>query len=145
MSLIFTCLYWMTNLRYWIKMIWIYFFAIIQVAETVWRSSRNGHNVPHIVNDTKDPVIFYEWKSYLQEFFKPLKHITDYHHFFIDSKHPGVVKCKESGSSEQFTFILLKSKTRLPQPQTIPNIQPLKVLIQQDSGNCMSISDNTAI
>ena len=108
------------------KMIWIYLFAIIQVAETVRRSSRNGHYVPHIVNEAKDPVIFYEWKSCLQEFFKPLKHITDYHHFFNDSKHPGVVKCKESASSEQFTFILLKSRTRLPQPQTIPNISTIK-------------------
>ena len=102
-------------------------FFQLQVAETVRRSSRNGHNVPHIVNDAEDPVLFYEWKSYLQEFFKPLKHdITDYHHFFIDSKHPGVVKWKESASSEQFTFILLKSKTRLPQPQTIPNISTIK-------------------
>ena len=105
----------------------IFFCYYVQVAETVQRSSRNGHNVPHIVNDRKDPVIFYEWKSYLQEFFKPLKHdITDYHHFFIDSKHPGVVNCKESASSEQFTFNLLKSKTRLPQPQTIPNISTIK-------------------
>jgi hypothetical protein len=71
----------------------IFFFAIIQVAETGRGSSRNGHNVPHIVNDKKDQVIFYEWKSYLIEFFKPLKHTTDYHHFFIDSKHPGVEKC----------------------------------------------------
>jgi hypothetical protein len=25
----------------------------------------------------------YEWKSYLQEFIKPLRHITDCHHFYI--------------------------------------------------------------
>jgi hypothetical protein len=80
----------------------------------------------HILYDTKDPVICYEWKSYLQEFFKPLKHITDYHHLFNDSKYPGVAKCKESASSEQLTFILLKSKTRLPQPQIIPNISAIK-------------------
>jgi hypothetical protein len=101
-------------------------FLQLQVAGTVWRSSWNGHYVPHIVNDAKDPVIFYEWKSYLQDFFKPLKHITDYHHFFIDSKHPGVVKCKESVSYEQFTFNLLKLKTRLPQPQTHPNVSIIK-------------------
>jgi len=95
----------------------------LQVAETVRRSSRNGHYVPHIVNDAKDPVIFYEWKSYLQEFFKPaLKYIIDCHRFFIDSKHPGVIKCKESVSYEQFTFNLLKFKTRLPQPQTLQNV-----------------------
>ena len=90
------------------------------------RSSRNGHYVPHIVNEAKDPVIFYEWKSCLQEFFKPLKHITDYHHCYIDSKHPGVVKCKESVSYEQFNFNFLKFKTRLPQPHTLPNVSIIK-------------------
>jgi hypothetical protein len=56
----------------------------------------------------------------------PLKDISDYHHLFIDSKHPGVVKCKESVSYEQFTFNLLKFKTRLPQPQTHPNVSIIK-------------------
>jgi len=87
---------------------------------------RNGHYVPHIVNNVKDPVIFYEWKSYLQELFKPLKDITDYHRLFIDSKHPGIAKCKESVSYEQFTFNFLKFKTRLPQPQTHPNVSIIK-------------------
>ena len=97
----------------------------LQVAETVRRSSRNGHYIQHIVNDAKDPVTFYEWKSYLQEFFKPLKHIIDYHPFFIDSKHPGVVNCKESASYE-FTFNLLKFKPRLPQTQTLPSVSIIK-------------------
>jgi hypothetical protein len=88
--------------------IWYTFFALYY---TWMLSSRNGHYVPHIVNEAKDPVIFYEWKSCLQEFFKPLKHITDYHHCYIDSKHPGVVKCKESVSYEQFNFNFLKFKT----------------------------------
>jgi hypothetical protein len=101
-------------------------FLQLQVVETVRRSSRNGHYVPHIINDAKDPVIFYEWKSYLQEFLKPLKDITDYHHLFIDSKHPGVVRCKESVSYEQFTFNLLKFKTSLPQPQTHPKVSIIK-------------------
>ena len=56
----------------------------------------------------------------------PLKDISDYHHFFIDSKHPGVVKFKESVSYEQFTFNLLKFKTRFPQPQTHPNVSIIK-------------------
>jgi len=82
-------------------------------------SSRNGHNVPHIVDDGK-------WKSYLQEFFKPLKHITDYmyFHFFIYSKHPGVVKCKESASSDKFTFNLLKPKLDFHNHKPFPIFQP---------------------
>ena len=58
----------------------------------------------------------------LEELFKPLKDISDYHHVFIDSKHPGAVICKESVSYEQFRFNLLKFKTRLSQPQTQPNV-----------------------
>jgi hypothetical protein len=77
----------------------------------VWRSS--------IVNDTKDPVIFYEWKSYLQEFIKSLKHITDCHHLFIDSKHPGVKKVYHMNNS-------LKFKTRLPQLRTLQNVSIIK-------------------
>jgi hypothetical protein len=38
-------------------------FLQLQVAETVRRSIKNGQYVPHIVNDAKDPVIFYKWKS----------------------------------------------------------------------------------
>jgi hypothetical protein len=36
----------------------------LQVAEALRMSNRNGHYVPHIANNTKDPVIFYEWKSW---------------------------------------------------------------------------------
>jgi hypothetical protein len=76
------------------QIIWIFFFINYRLLK-LRRSS--------IVNDAKDPVLLYEWKSYLQEFIKPLRHITDCHHFFIDSKHPGVIKCKESVSYEPFT------------------------------------------
>ena len=62
----------------------------------------------------------------LEELFKPLKDISDYHHVFIDSKHPGAVICKESVSYEQFRFNLLKLKTRLSQPQTQQNVSIIK-------------------
>ncbi|CAC5400107.1 unnamed protein product [Mytilus coruscus] len=55
--------------------------TLSEVAETVTRSSRNGHNIPQVVGNIQDPVMFYEWKPYLQQYFKTLKHITDYHHF----------------------------------------------------------------
>ncbi|CAC5424720.1 unnamed protein product [Mytilus coruscus] len=74
--------------------------TLSEVAETVTRSSRNGHNIPQVVGNIQDPVMFYEWKPYLQQYFKTLKHITDYHHFYMDSQHPGVVTCRENASSE---------------------------------------------
>ncbi|XP_062605029.1 uncharacterized protein LOC134268076 isoform X2 [Saccostrea cucullata] len=47
--------------------------TISQVAESVRTSSRSGHNIPQVVGDGEDPVLFYEWKNYLQVYFKPLK------------------------------------------------------------------------
>ena len=76
-----------------------------------------------IVNDTKDPVLLYEWKSYLQEFIKPLRHITDCHHFFIDSKHPGVIKCAKKVYHMKNLF---QFKTRLPQLRTLQNVSIIK-------------------
>ena len=39
------------------------------------------------------------WRTYLEAFFKPLKHVSKYHRFILDSKQSGVVTCKESASS----------------------------------------------
>ncbi|CAC5415024.1 unnamed protein product [Mytilus coruscus] len=35
--------------------------TLSEVAETVTRSSRNGHNIPQVVGNIQDPVMFYEW------------------------------------------------------------------------------------
>uniref|UniRef100_A0A8W8JQI4 Uncharacterized protein n=1 Tax=Magallana gigas TaxID=29159 RepID=A0A8W8JQI4_MAGGI len=37
------------------------------------RSSKDGHNIPQIFHDQDKPVVFYDWKTYLQNFVKPLK------------------------------------------------------------------------
>lgn len=100
----------------------------MQLAETVTMSSRNGHNIPQLVGDLRDPVMFFEWKAYLQQYFKTLKHLTDYHHFYIDAKQPGIVTCRESASSESFTFNLLKCKTKTPQRGVLPDITVIKGL-----------------
>ena len=46
----------------------------------------------------------------------------------MDCKQPGIVKCRESASSDELTFNLLKSKDRLPQPHTLPNVTTIKGL-----------------
>ena len=91
-------------------------------------SSRNGHNIPHPVDDSKDPVIFYEWRNYLQQYFKTLKHISDYHHFFVSAEEPGIVKCKESASSDTVTFNLLKSKSKCPKQGVLPTTTEIEGL-----------------
>ena len=98
----------------------------MQLAETVTKSSRNGHNIPQVVGDIQDPVMFFEWKAYLQQYFKTLKHITDYHHFYIDAQQPGIATCGENASSESFTFNLLKCKSKTPQRGVLPDKTVIK-------------------
>ncbi|XP_033725205.1 uncharacterized protein LOC117315170 [Pecten maximus] len=62
-----------------------------EVAKTVTHSSRNGHNIPQLVKDEDKPLIFRDWKSYLKQYFKPLKNLTKYHHFLVDATKPGTV------------------------------------------------------
>jgi len=71
-------------------------------------SSRNGHNITQLVDDVDTPVKYYDWKAFLSQFFKPLKKITQYHHFRISVEHPGVVKCKKFEDSPEEEFNLLK-------------------------------------
>lgn len=78
---------------------------------TVTSSSHSGHNIAQLVNDKDKPVTFYNFRDYLKQFFKPVKKISSYHHFFIDISEPGVVTCKENSLSEsQQCNFLKKSK-----------------------------------
>jgi hypothetical protein len=107
------------------KIIWIFCFAITCIWNMKqWNVKKKWPQYSTYCKWWEDPELFYEWKSYLQEFVKPLKHITDYCHFFIDSKHPVVAKCKESASSDQFTFNLLKPKLDFHNHKPFPIFQP---------------------
>ncbi|VDI03451.1 Hypothetical predicted protein [Mytilus galloprovincialis] len=85
----------------------------VGIAESMNKSSRNGHNISQLVKDIEKPVIFYDWKKYLQQYFKTLKHISTYHHFIVDSTKPGYVVFKESCDSVPITINLLKKNTRI--------------------------------
>lgn len=74
------------------------------------------------MDDQNKPVVFYDWKSYLQDFFKPLKNITKYHHFLFDAANPGQIQCKVKASSESVTFNLLRNKQNLPRSDNMPTI-----------------------
>ena len=51
------------------------------VIKTISQSSKSGHNIPQTVSDPTSPVIYYDWKGYLAQFFKPVKNISKYHIF----------------------------------------------------------------
>jgi len=78
------------------------------VANTVTRSSKNGHNIPQLVADPLRPVAFYKWREFLSQFFRPLKNITKYHHMSVNANEPGIVTCKVTVSSQKQKFNLLK-------------------------------------
>ena len=80
------------------------------IAKSVKTSSKNGHNVPHLVSDGTSPVKFFSWRNFLCKFFKALPGITKYHHFFITAHEPGVVTCKVSIHSPETKVSLLKCK-----------------------------------
>ncbi|XP_062612907.1 uncharacterized protein LOC134274662 isoform X2 [Saccostrea cucullata] len=83
--------------------------TLSEVAETVAHSSKNGHNIPQLTDDAEMPVVFYDWKAYLQQFFKPLKNLTKYHHFSVHSDKPGEVEVQERISGHSISVNLLKN------------------------------------
>ena len=52
-----------------------------EMADSVTRSSKNGHNIPQLVDDDEKPVVFYDWASFLKKIFKPIPQLKSYHHF----------------------------------------------------------------
>lgn len=61
------------------------------LADSVPKSSRNGHNIPQLVNDLECPVTFYDWSGFLKKFFKPIPHLKSYHEFRMNKENPGIV------------------------------------------------------
>ncbi|CAC5375168.1 unnamed protein product [Mytilus coruscus] len=102
-------------------------FGVWKIADSVNKSSINGHNISQLVKGMEKPVIFYDWKKYLQQYFKTLKHISIYHHFTVDSTKPGYFLCKESCDSVPITVNLLKKNTIIS-TSTMPNTLTIKGL-----------------
>lgn len=123
--------------------------TISEVAETVHHSSRKGHNIPQLVSDPQKPVQFRDWKSYLQDFFKPLKNLRDYHHFRMNAESPGVVECKKLCNSVPVRVNLLKAPTirpriddLLPEEIPTPGLDPRRqwYLYEEIREHCLSSS-----
>ena len=52
-----------------------------ELAASVSKSSRNGHNIPQLVDDPAAPVLFYDWATFFKRIFKPIPSLKTYHHF----------------------------------------------------------------
>lgn len=96
--------------------------SLLDIADSVESSSRSGHNIPHRVDDVENPVLFYDWKAYLDTYFKPLKNITKFQHFTVSSDKPGIVSCKMSPDSEEVDHNLLRRPSVLKDVKSVfPN------------------------
>jgi hypothetical protein len=93
-----------------------------EVAATVTNSSRRGHNVPQLVKDDDRPVQFYQWRTYLQRYFKTLKGLTQYHHFFVTADMPGVIVCKVTPSSVPVSVDLRRRHVQVPVLPAMPSL-----------------------
>ena len=72
-------------------------------------------------------MIFYDWKTFLLKFFKPLKNLTKYHHFLVHSDKPGKVEAKEKNSGHSISVNLLKNNTH-PECGQLPEVIPSRGL-----------------
>lgn len=93
-----------------------------EVAESVRRSSRNGHNIPQLINDAEKLVSFYDWTSFFEAFFKKLPSISKFHHFRMSEESPGVVFVKAYRSSAEKPINILKRGQQLPNVDTLPSV-----------------------
>ncbi|KAH3796341.1 hypothetical protein DPMN_149909, partial [Dreissena polymorpha] len=78
------------------------------VAASVGLSSRTGHNIPQLVGDTSNRVVFHDWKVYFSTLFHYIKNVTKFHQFHVSADHPGVVECKEFSDSPVVRITLRK-------------------------------------
>jgi hypothetical protein len=83
---------------------WLWYSRLWTCDQSVTDSSRNNHNIPQLVQDEGCPVKFYDWKTFLKQFFKPLSSLTTYHHFRADKDSPGIVFVKEYCDSLEKEF-----------------------------------------
>ena len=61
--------------------------STVETLDEIASSITNHHNVPQLVDDDQKPVKFFDWSSYLRQFFKPIPHLKTYHHFRYVHQH----------------------------------------------------------
>ncbi|XP_052776068.1 uncharacterized protein LOC128213965 [Mya arenaria] len=83
--------------------------TIEEVASTVAMSSRNGHNIPQIVDGNSKQMSFYVWSTFFKGIFKPMKNISKYHSFEVSSNGPGVVRVRKFVDAPEEKINILKT------------------------------------
>ena len=76
-------------------------------------------------------VNFYQWTTFLQQFFKSIPNILQYHRFFVDAKKPGVVTVRETALSTDSTVNILKVDHQFILDAGMPQLTNIKGLDAQ--------------
>jgi len=101
--------------------------SLYELAGMVDASSCTGVNKAQLAatHDGRIIVPAYDWSTFLGQYFKKITNITNFHHFRFTKDKPGVVYCKESVSSPEQRFVLLKNRTVItPVAVLPPEIKP---------------------
>lgn len=86
-------------------------------------SSDLGVNKAQLVrtHDNRIIVPVYDWAPFLAQYFNRLPNIKKYHHLRFSKDEPGKVYFKESISSCEQSFMLLKDPSTVPQRGVLPS------------------------
>ena len=92
--------------------------TIVDIERAVRESPTTQQNKAQLVAspDGKEKyVTWYQWSSFLSQYFKPIPNITSFHVFRVSASCPGVVFACEYSDSSEVQYVLLKN----PSIQTI--------------------------
>ena len=73
------------------------------ISRVMTESSKAGKNIPVPTVDFfgKRNCEWYEWSTFLSQYFRTIPGITKYHHFLVSQEDPGVIVCKELADSPE--------------------------------------------
>lgn len=96
--------------------------SLYELAQMVDASSSTGVNKAQLAatHDGRIIVPVYDWSTFLGQYFKKITNIMSFHHFPFSEDEPGIVYCKESVSSPEQQFVLLKNRAVIPPAAVLP-------------------------
>jgi len=97
-------------------------------------SSDIGVNKAQLVGTQDNRIIVpvYDWSSFLAQYFNKLPNVKKYHHFRFSKEEPGKIYFKESSSSREQSFMLLKDPLIVPQRGILPSqIKPESLSVER--------------
>lgn len=95
------------------------------ISRVMTESSKAGKNIPVPTVDFfgKRNCEWYEWSTFLSQYFRTIPGITKYHHFLVSQEDPGVIVCKELADSPEVHISLLRApKSTIPNTDVLPSI-----------------------